>query len=170
MKKKGSKRRRQYKSIWDIKRDESMALIRELFSKRGPGPFYREELVVMMRDLYGLGALGKRIRKELSGDIRTAVRRGILDNAAGQYTILCGHIGRYKPRFLRAMLLAAIGRNWVHGIDAIRQAARYLGFRRVGSVIAKTLVSTINSALRRGELERNGPLIRRTTSQGNLGE
>ena len=139
-----------------------MALLRDLFAEHGPGPFGREELLAMMRDFYGLGTLGKNIRKELSGDIQAAVRRGVLDNAGGRYAILCRHIGQYKRSFLREMFLAAIDRVWVDRDDAIRQTARYLGFRRTGANIKKDLRSAINGSLRRGELERDGDSIRRT--------
>lgn len=138
-----------------------MAWLRDLFTERGPGPYAREELLAEMRDYYNLGALGKKIRKELSSDIRTAVRRGILDNAGGKYSLLCRSIANYHPDFLREQFLAAIDRSWVTRAEAIRQASRHLGFRRTGASIEKALRSAINSALRRGELEKNGGNIRR---------
>jgi len=155
------KRAPEYVSIDDISRDESMALLRDLFAEHGPGPFDREELLATMRDFYGLGALGKNIRKELSGDIRAAVRRGMLDNSNGQYCILSRHIGQYDPDFVREQFLAAIGRGWIDRDDAMRQGAYHLGFRRTGSRIRKVLKSAIHSALRRGDLESNGSVIRR---------
>jgi len=138
-----------------------MALLRDLYAEYGPGPLRREELLVLMRDFYGLGALGKSICKELSGDIRAAVRRGVLDNTGGQYSILCRHIGQYDPDFLRHQFLAAIGSAWIDRDDAIRQAARHLGFRRAGQAIQRALRSAINSALRRAELARRSTQIRR---------
>ena len=60
------------------------------------------------------------------------------------------------------MFLAAIGRSWWDRKDAIREAARYLGFRRTGHGIQKAFKSAINSALRAGLLEREGARIRRT--------
>jgi hypothetical protein len=155
------KRRRRYRSIWDISRDESMALLRELFARYGPEPFDREELLATMRDFYRLGALGKQIRKELSGDIRAAVLRGILDNTGGRFSLLCRHIGQYDRDLIREQFLAAIGWGWIDRDDAIRQAVRYLGFRRTGSVIRQAFRSAINSAFRCGELKRDGGMVRR---------
>ena len=145
-----------------------MALIRELYPQSGPGPFSRGQLLAMMRDFFRLGALGSRIRRELSGDIRAAVRRGIMDNRGGRYTFLCRHIGQYDPSFLREQFLASLSANGhkpyalIGRDEAICHAARFLGFRRTGGNIDEAFRSAINSAIRRGELERDGGLIRRT--------
>ena len=143
-----------------------MAAIRDLYAA-DPEPCDRETLLGLLRDELGLGALGTRIRKELSGDIRAAVRRGILDRTAGLYALLCQHIGQYDPNFLREQFLASLGsrdRNphaWNDREEAIRETARFLGFRRTGQTIQKAFRSAINSAIRRGELESDGSAIRR---------
>lgn len=80
----------------------------------------------------GCGALGSTIRESLSGDIRAAVRRGLLECRGGQYHRLCGSIDQYEPAFLREMFLASLadGRNprtWIDQDEAIVNTARYLG-------------------------------------------
>ena len=45
--------------------------------------------------------------------------------------------------------------------DAIRAAARRLGFQRTGRQIKDAFKSAINGAIRRGLLEYDGQLIRR---------
>lgn len=149
------------RTIDDVMRYEVMAAIRDLCRARGREGLTREELLVALRDRLGFGALGTKIRKELSGDIRAAVRRGVLDNEGGRYRILCRNIGEYQPAFLREMFLAAIGRGWWDREDAIVEAARFLGFRRTGPEIRRAFKSAINSAIRAGLLERDGPRIRR---------
>lgn len=46
-------------------------------------------------------------------------------------------------------------------IEAIRAAARHLGFKRTGSLIRDAFKSAINGAIRRGLLEYDGQLIRK---------
>jgi hypothetical protein len=46
--------------------------------------------------------------------------------------------------------------------EITRLTARYLGFGRTGPVIQRTLKSAINAAIRRGVLESNRGLVRRT--------
>ena len=58
--------------------------------------------------------------------------------------------------------MKGMGRKWWTRDDAIRAAARRLGFRRTGSHISKAFKSAINGAIRRGSLEYDGQLIRRT--------
>jgi len=55
-----------------------------------------------------------------------------------------------------------MGRKWWAREDAIRAAARRLGYARTGSRIRDTFKSAINGAIRRGLLEYDGQLIRRT--------
>ena len=47
-------------------------------------------------------------------------------------------------------------------IEAIRAAARHLGFKRTGSLIRDAFKSAINGAIRRGLLEYGGEMIRKT--------
>jgi len=54
--------------------------------------------------------------------------------------------------------------TWHTRDEAMIATARYLGFRRTGKRIRRTPKSTINAALRRDEIERDGPkLIRKAT-------
>lgn len=45
--------------------------------------------------------------------------------------------------------------------DAIRAAARWLGFQRTGRAIQEAFKSVINGAIRRGRLEYEGSRIRK---------
>ncbi len=58
-------------------------------------------------------------------------------------------------------MLKGMGRkSWTRD-DAIRTAARRLGFRRTGKQIRDAFKSVINGAIRRGLLEYDGDSIRR---------
>ncbi len=54
-----------------------------------------------------------------------------------------------------------MGRKWWAREDAIRAAARRLGYARAGRRIVQAFKSAINGAIRRGLLEYDGQLIRR---------
>jgi hypothetical protein len=62
-------------------------------------------------------------------------------------------------------MLAAMGSIWWDREDAIRAAARRLGFRRTGKRITKAFKSAINAAIRRGLLKSEGSQIRKTKNK-----
>jgi hypothetical protein len=53
-----------------------------------------------------------------------------------------------------------MGGAWWDQDEAIRVAARYLGFRRTGKNLKTAFTSAIRGALRQGTLERDGSMIR----------
>jgi hypothetical protein len=73
----------------------------------------------------------------------------------------CRTIHDYPRELLTNALLAAMGRAWIERDEAIKAAARHLGFRRTGSAIRDAFKSVINGAIRRGLLEYDGALIRK---------
>lgn len=85
------------------------------------------------------------------------MRRGIIANERGLLEIDCRTIDDYPCDLLIEYLLAAMGGTWFDRSDAMRAAARHLGFRRTGKNIVAVLKSAINAAIRRGLLERGGP-------------
>ncbi len=62
-----------------------------------------------------------------------------------------------------------MGKKWWVRDDAIRAAARRLGFRRTGSQIRDAFKSTVTGAIRRGLLEYDGKSVRRATNNKELG-
>jgi len=142
-----------------------MAAIRDLYWEDSE-PCDRENLLVLLRDHLHLGALGKNIRKELSGDIRAAVRRGVLEGRNRLYHLHCRSINQYEPTFLREMFLASLGdgrnpRAWIDQDEAIVTAARYLGFKNTGTKIKELVKNAIRALIRSGDLKRDGHCIRR---------
>jgi hypothetical protein len=145
--------------IDETDRDEVMAAIREVFSNGAE--LQRDEAIREIAHQLGYGRVGARIRQALDDDIRTAVRRGILENSLYGLSLLCRSIDEYERDHLIEMLLAAMGTNWWPQDDAIRAAARHLGYRRTGSKIQAAFKSAIRAAIRRGLLERDAKCVRR---------
>jgi hypothetical protein len=82
-----------------------MAAIREVFLDGRPRE--RDDAVRDIARALGYRRVGSTIGELLDNGIRTAVRRGILDNAGGQLTLLCRSIDQYSRDQLVDMLLAA---------------------------------------------------------------
>jgi len=61
---------------------------------------------------------------------------------------------------LKDALLDVVGTDWIKRDDAIREAARSLGFRRCGKRIHKAFASAITGLLRQNRLESTGSQIR----------
>ncbi|MCX6849019.1 MAG: N-6 DNA methylase [Verrucomicrobia bacterium] len=148
----------------ETERAEVLAVIRELFSTGGARD--RETARREIAQALGYERVGSRIREVLDTDIRTAVRRGILQNEGGELSLLCRSIEDYERGFLKELFLAAINQNgkvWLERDEAIRLFARWLGFRRTGRLIDEQARSLINGLLRDGSLEKDGQdWIRRT--------
>ena len=94
--------------------------------------------------------------------MRTAVRRGILQNEAGQYSLAACTAADYEGDHLIAAPASSINGAWTDRDEAIRATARHLGHRRAGPAFQQALRSAINGAIRRQLLESNGPQIRKT--------
>jgi hypothetical protein len=109
------------------------------------------------KERYNLG------QKPFTDDIRTAVRRGILENTHTGLRLLCRTIGDYGPDFLVEQLLAGMGSTWWERDELIDGTARWLGFRHTGKNIRKALRTAIATAVSRRLLDRDGPDgVRRT--------
>ena len=70
-------------------------------------------------------------------------------------------INDYSREELVTALLRGMGKKWWTRDDAIRAAARRLGFTRTGRQIRDAFKSAINGAIRRGLLEYDGDIVRR---------
>jgi type I restriction enzyme S subunit len=140
-------------------RNEVMAVIRDLFASGGPRD--RKDATREIAGALGYRRTGSRIAEILDNDLRTAVRRGILENTPDGLRLLCRTIADYDRDFLLQQLTAAMGTTWWDREDLVSATARWLGFRRTGAVIQETLKATISLAIRRGLLESDGPRVRK---------
>ena len=145
--------------INETEQNEVLCTIRQMFSE---GLELSRELAFkkIAKEL-GYDRVGSKIEETLDSDIRTAVKRGILENNRGLIKICIKKIEDYNRDFLKDQFLASIGRPWVEREEAVRAFTRFMGFRRAGEKIQDTVRSLINGLLREDRLESDGHLIRR---------
>jgi len=108
-----------------------MAAIREVFSSGEQRD--EDEAIREVACALGFQRTGPRIRKRIKRSLLTAIERGVIRNGDGVFGIDCRNIGDYSRDQLIAALLGAMGSRWWDREEAIRAAARHLGFRRTGS-------------------------------------
>ncbi len=145
--------------IDDTEQNEVLCTIRQMFSEGLE--LSRELALKKIAKVLGYDRVGSKIEEILDSDIRTAVKRGILENERGTLKILCKSIEGYEREFLKDQFLASIGRPWVEREEAVRAFTRFMGFRRAGEKIQDTVRSLINGLLREDRLESDRHLIRR---------
>jgi len=145
--------------IDETEQNDVLCTIRQMFSEGLE--LTREEAFRKIAKELGYDRVGSKIEEILDSDIRTAVKRGILENERGTLKILCKTIEGYDREFLKDQFLASIGRAWVERDEAVRAFTRFMGFRRAGEKIQDTVRSLINGLLREDRLESDGQLIRR---------
>ncbi|MCS7069240.1 MAG: hypothetical protein NZN28_11510 [Meiothermus sp.] len=146
--------------IDQLEPDDIMCAIRQVFQTQGP--LERAEGIRAVARELGYSRTGPRIWKVLDGALRTAVRRGILENQGTALRVLARSVEGYRREFLKEQFLSALGgRRWLERDEAIRAFARWLGFARTGRAIEETARSLINGLLREGRLEAEGSRVRR---------
>jgi len=146
-------------SIEDTSREEVMAVIRGLFSDG-----IARDRETSIRDLaraLGFQRTGSRIQEIIHGDLKAAAHRRILRSERGLLLLDCRSVHDYDREFLKKTLLSIMGKGWWDQTEAIRAAARSLGFLRTGSSIQQAFKSAINGAIRSGAIERNGSYLRK---------
>lgn len=143
----------------EISYDDAMAIVREVFSEGGSRD--REQAIRDLAAAMGWERVGARVRETVDGLLRAAVRRGILSNEQGQYTLLVRSAADYTRDHLIDMLLASMDGGWSDRDDVVRATARHLGFRKAGSAFREEMKSAINGAIRRGLLEYEGERVRK---------
>lgn len=123
--------------------------------------YHREDLIrTIARDL-GFARTGSHVRDAIEGALPTAARRKVAYYSGNEVWTGCKTIADYTRDELKSLFLAALGTTWWERPDAIRAATRYLGFARTGSKIEDIWKSIINGLLRTGQLQTDGPRIRR---------
>ena len=121
----------------------------------------RDTAVRAIAQELGYRRVTQKVRDVIQGDLLAATRRGIVERRGDEVAIYCRTIEEYDAEFLRQMVLKAQGRGWHERDEAIRRAAAYLGFARLGPRIRRRLSAAIQTLVRRGELERDGDYVRR---------
>ncbi len=130
-----------------------MSVVRELFSSHIN--LDQKSAVRRLALAYGHQRAGKNVQSEMLSHLRIAVRRGIIENNKGSYSLLCKSIDGYDRAFLKSQLIASLPRRWISREEAIQQFARWLGFRRTGKKIVELTRSLIIGGLRTGHIQKN---------------
>ena len=148
--------------IDDTERADIMVAIRAVFSEvKFEDGLDREDALHAVAEALGYQRLGPRIREVLERDFLAAALRGIIETKAGIVYPSTRSINDYDREDLKKALLSVIRTAWWERDDAIRAAARYLGFAHAGKRIQAAFKSAITGLLRQNRLESDGSLIRR---------
>jgi hypothetical protein len=147
-------------SIDDLDTDELICSVRQLFNDGTVRN--RDSAIGDLAGQVGFARVGSRIRESLDNVVRTAMRRGILENNGSGFRIHARSLEQYDRSFLKEQFLASLrGKAWTERDDAVQGFARWMGFRRTGSTFADTARSLINGLIREERLESDGSRIRR---------
>lgn len=146
--------------------DDTNALCSAIRQQLGDGETHsRDDAITTLARALGYQRTGSSIREALDNAIRTAVRRGILQNEGGglslRYRTLEQHAEDDRDGLKTQFLAALDGRAWINREDAATAFTRWMGFRRTGSKIEEIAASLINGLLREERLEKDGNRIRR---------
>jgi hypothetical protein len=147
--------------ISGLDRETLLAALREVFRGRARLELETDAVIRAASRTLGYGRAGARIQEKLKHALQLAVRRGILYNERGEYRLDRRTIEDYSQEECIEALLASMPRAWTERDEAIRGAARHLGFRRTGQAIQDAFKSAINGAIRRGRLEYDRHWIRK---------
>jgi hypothetical protein len=150
--------------IADLDRDALIAAIREVFSQNSE--LDRDSAIREVAHALGFERTGARIAEAIDSALIAAAKRGVIQNNRSVLSLLSRRIGDYSREELINALLSSMGAVWWEREDAIRAAARHLGFKRTGSSIRDAFKSAINGAIRRGLLEYDGTMIRKARNGG----
>jgi hypothetical protein len=106
--------------------------------------------------------LGSQIRNQLKNSVRTALRRKLLEAKGTELRLFASTIDDYSYDYLREVLMSVTHPRTRYDRETLfRSIARHLGFTRLTQDTLRVLKSTLNSAIRRGMVERVGEQIRR---------
>lgn len=143
----------------DLESEDILAAVRQAFASGGPRD--RDTAIRDVFDMLPGERLTARIQEEINSALITATHRGIACTNGGLIQADCRKIGDYPRDLLKKYLLGMMKGNWWEQDEAIRAAARHLGFRKAGKSIQAEFTSAIRGAIRQGLIDRDGSLIRR---------
>ncbi|CAN5474422.1 hypothetical protein BH11PSE7_BH11PSE7_00070 [soil metagenome] len=139
---------------------KAMCAIRAILTRHGA--LSRADLIRYTGRELGFARTSPRLAVLLDSAIRTAVRRGVVENSAGTLSLLVRDMDGYNSAHLKDLLLTVIRAEGgkCQKADAPRLLARALGFARTGSSINITVEAVVRSLVRAGRLESNAGQIR----------
>jgi hypothetical protein len=143
----------------EITYDDAMAYVRTAFAEGGARD--RDQSIKDLATALGFQRVGSRVRDDVDGYLRAAVRRGILSNDGGMYALLVRSAADYSRDHLIDALMASMNGGWTDREAAVRATAKHLGFQKAGTAFKEAMKSAINGAIRRRLVEVAGPRLRR---------
>ncbi|HEY0076671.1 MAG TPA: hypothetical protein VGB77_21490, partial [Abditibacteriaceae bacterium] len=146
-------------NIKDFMLDDIMVRVRQVFVDDKERTL-EEAVRDVCRDL-GFERVGPNIKTTLEHALKVAVKRRILKCENRLYSRDTCAVGDYETGEHVQALRAAMGRGWWEREDAMRAAARHLGFSKLGPNIRQAFRSAFNSGIRQKLLEANGSAVRR---------
>jgi hypothetical protein len=93
----------------DVDREDLICNIRQMF--RGAEVRSRDDVIAELQALAGGQRLDAQVREELDNGIRTAVRRGILENRGDGLALFTRNIADYERGFLKDQFVAAMQKD-----------------------------------------------------------
>lgn len=148
--------------IDDMEEIDLLSAIRSVFGKFEE--LERGSLAKEVSRELGFDRLGPNITAAVDEAINIASRRKIIRSERGVFVQECRTISDYTRdelvEFLAATMRAHTGPSLWDREEAIRLAARHLGFKRTGPQIVEEFKSAINAGIRREVFEREGAQIR----------
>lgn len=140
------------------------------------GPIHRDEIVVRIRQLWGLGRAGSRIRAAVEDAIVTAERIGRLSGGPfhtvpGQAVVVrdrskVGSASLRKPEMLPPQeidqaMIAVVGLHFgASATELVGEVGRILGFAAVGSQLKTVLAGRVEALLGDGTLVEEGGYLK----------
>jgi hypothetical protein len=144
----------------EVDLEEMVCKVRQVLASGGQQA--ADEVSAALMQEYFPGVDSGSVAAKIDEVLRAAVRRGVVERQGGSLKLLARSIDEYDRSFLKDQFLAALGgKRWTERDDAIRNLARWLGYRRTGQTIEETGRSLINGLLREGRLESQGTQIRK---------
>jgi len=138
---------------------DAVCRVRQYFATHGAVE-RRLAIAALAREL-GYHRAGSTISAQIDNTLRTAIRRGVLQQIDGVLMLNGRGLDALDRGHLKTQFCASIGRRWVEREETTRTFARWMGFRRVGAAIDESCRSLIRGLLREGSLEADGSRVRR---------
>jgi hypothetical protein len=135
-----------------------MAAFRQAARNRGWTD--REYMLREVAGLFGYQRLSHRIREALKGQLRAAIRRGILEREGDLVRALTATMDDYTLEALRDTLTSVMRKGTTYDREeVIRAVAHHLGFARITDNARNPLKSALKSAIRKGMLGYEGNVV-----------
>ncbi|MDQ3814648.1 MAG: N-6 DNA methylase, partial [Armatimonadota bacterium] len=147
-----------------------MAAIDEIIAEHGgwPLPGSQEPVEVQVRDFFGVRgetpAAPRPVESKAEPKAKPEPKAKTTPKPPAPESSAHSISDYSRDDLIKALLRVCKGKKWHEREDVLHEAARALGFGRVGRNIRKAFGSAFNGAIRRGLLEYDGTMIRRAKS------